>query len=83
LLNSQKNIVELYPKPSYAELIEVFEKYRNPPAEGEVVEGEPEAAVDGETVVKTPKKLAEGVEDVALAFDKLFKKGAKKPEAEA
>ena len=74
LLDEQKEIFEVYPKPTYEELVEVLEKFLNP-EEGDDVP-EPSADEDDETPKKPESKktpVKEGKEDVKQAFDKLFK----------
>jgi hypothetical protein len=79
LLDEQKEIFEVFPKPTVDELKEVLNKFLNPEeTEEETAEGE-ESAEEGETDTKPTPKIAakpavkEGKEDVKQAFDKLFK----------
>jgi len=77
LLDEQKEIFEVYPKPSYEELLEVLNKFLNPEEEETAgVETAPSPEDDEETPKVTTKKppTKEGVKDVAKAFDDMFNK---------
>ena len=85
LLDEQKEIIEVYPKPTYEELMEALDKHLNPEEEEGGVETTPNPEGDEESTdtsapagVKenTAKKPAvkEGTKDVAKAFDEMFKK---------
>jgi len=88
LLNEQKDITEIYKKPTYKELVDVLEKWMNPetqdtpeetPSSEEGVEepvDDKTPEIDTNTKQSTPQKVAgaEGVDDVSKAFDDLFEK---------
>jgi len=76
LLDEQKEIFEVYPKPTFEELLEVLDKFLNPEEETAGVDTTPNPDADeDEPAVTTAKKppVKEGVKDVAKAFDKMFK----------
>ena len=75
LLDEQKEILDVYPKPTYDELLEILSKYLNPEETVVAVDTTPES--DGgntETPVVKKSPVKEGVKDVAKAFDDMFKK---------
>lgn len=88
LLENQKDILEVYTKPTYDELKEILSKWLNPeeeeeegnpqkpdpkPAEEEDEEESKEESKKPPTKKKRP--VAEGNEDVAAEFDNLFARG--------
>jgi hypothetical protein len=75
LLDEQKEITEVYPKPTYDELKDVLDKYLNPEEEEAGVETapSPETGEEEETTPKVKPKPKEGTKDVAKAFEDMFK----------
>lgn len=84
LLDEQKEIIEVYPKPTFEELVEALNLHLNPEEEEEETAGvettpTPDSG-DEETPAPAPKSegkkpaVKEGVKDVAKAFDDMFKK---------
>ena len=71
LLDEQKEIFEVFSKPTYEELVEALDKHLNPEDDAQETAPSP----DGDDVPPTAKKPAgkEGTKDVAAAFDKMFK----------
>lgn len=83
LLENQKDINDIYTKPSYDELKAILLKWLNPePSEEDAGDDVPtpntstdegnDDGVPARSTKKTPKKVVEGVEDVGAAFDELF-----------
>lgn len=93
-LNEQKDITDIYKKPTYQELVDVLDKWMNPEnqanatetpesesgdenEESEPTNGSASTATEERKSTPIKNKAAEGVDDVAGAFDELFSKADK------